>query len=225
MSLALLISFLRSYGLQLLLVIAVIGGGMWALDSAEQRGWDRRDAQAQKEAAKQQASADKELRENIADTATREQVAIQAIEQSNEAATTRADTLDKHLARQERARPLTPPKGATCDNHPAHAQPALEEPAAARPLLGHSVLDARTVRVLNDARQNAPAGPAPGGATNDADAEGEAAASAPTTITGRLFADNDLEVVRLYHELATRHNGLVDWVTHQCVPENPQPTH
>lgn len=213
MILTLALTFLRRFGIQLALAAAIVGAGWWALSAAEQRGWDRRDAQAQLEARQALDEANRIVRENIADAAARDQAAAATIDKLNAVAAGRAKTLNEHLAAQE----LTPqgnPHDALSGGQPTAAQPAV----AHRPLLGHAVLDAFTVRVLNDARANA-AGPAPGGAPAGADAEGQAAAFAPTTITGRDFADNDLEVVRLYHELATRHDGLVDWVNRQCVPE------
>lgn len=33
-------------------------------------------------------------------------------------------------------------------------------------------------------------------------------------LTLKEFVDNDLEIVRLYHELATYHDALVDYVQH-----------
>jgi hypothetical protein len=218
----LLLSLLRRFGIQIVVMAAIVGSGWWLLNRAEQRGWDRRDDQAQVEAAEAERNAGTILLENVADAAERDRIANDKIDALNAAAHTRAGTLSEHLAAQERTQPPTPTQGAT--HGPVRpSEPAFAAADVPRPLLGHSVLDAFTVGVLNDARRNAP-GPTPGGAAPGADAEGQAAASAPTNITGRLFADNDLEVVRLYHELATRHDGLVDWVNHQCVPEKPQPT-
>ncbi|MFT4064256.1 hypothetical protein [Paraburkholderia sp.] len=33
--------------------------------------------------------------------------------------------------------------------------------------------------------------------------------------TVKEFTDNDLEIVGMYHALATYHDALVDWVQHQ----------
>lgn len=216
----LLLTLLRRFGLQALVIAAIAGTGWWALHRAEQRGWDRRNALAQAEARAAEVRAGEIILENIADAADRDRAASAAIDQLNHAAASRARTLNDHLAAQE-AIPFQP-RGTTHDDNLPVAGLAPAPAFSAHPLLGQSVLDRRTVGLLNDAR--AGLAPAPGGAPAGTDAEGEATASTPTAITGRIFADNDLEVVRLYHELATRHNGLVDWVNHQCVPEKPQPT-
>lgn len=215
-------SFVRAnWRIALIAALALAGFFWWRgqLSAAEQRGWDRRDAIAQSEAYAAEQRAGEIILENIADAAARDHAAQEAIERQRQAAATRTRTLSDHLAQQEATRP----QGAPRDHDSAHAQPATDLAAAPRPLLGHAVLDRRTVGLLDAARRNDPLDPAPGGAAGLADAEGAAAASAPTNITGRHFAENDLEVVRLYHELATRHGGLVDWVNHQCVPEKPHP--
>lgn len=201
--------------------------GAWVLSSAEQRGYDRRNSELQAQELLQQKSNTDELLKNIADSAAVDQKAAESIERTNQAAAQRASVLGNHLAAQG-AKPFNPPRKSNDDDvsttKPAAAQVAESDTAV--PLLGQSVLDRLTVRVLNDARTNAAPAEA-GGTSAGADAEGEASADAPTTITGADFAGNDLEVVRLYHELATRHNGLVDWVNRQCVPETGAllPTH
>lgn len=193
--------------------------GAWVLSSAEQRGYDRRNSELQAQELLQQKSNTDELLKNIADSAAVDQKAAESIERTNQVAAQRASVLGNHLAAQG-AKPFNPPRKSNDDDvsttKPAAAQAAESDTAV--PLLGQSVLDRLTVRVLNDARTNAAPAEA-GGTSPGADAEGEATANAPTTITGADFADNDLEVVRLYHELATRHNGLVDWVNRQCAPE------
>lgn len=203
--------------------------GMWALSAAEQRGYDRRNSELQAQELLQQKSNTDELLKNIADSAAADQKASESIERTNQTAAQRASVLGKHLATQG-AKPFNPPRKSNDDDvsttKSATAQTVA--PDSAIPLLGQSVLDRLTVRVLNDARANTDAAPTEArGTSPGADAEGEASADAPTTITGADFADNDLEVVRLYHEMATRHNGLVDWVNRQCVPETGAlpPTH
>ena len=205
------------------LLAAVVALGAWALSSAEQRGYDRRNSELQAQELLQQKSNTDELLKNIADSAAVDQKAAESIERTNQAAAQRASVLGNHLSAQG-AKPFNPPRKSNDDDvsttKPAAAQAAESDTAV--PLLGQSVLDRLTVRVLNDARTNAAPAEA-GGTYPGADAEGEATANAPTTITGSDFADNDLEVVRLYHELATRHNGLVDWVNRQCAPEPEAP--
>lgn len=206
--------------------------GMWALSVAEQRGYDRRNAELQAQELRQERGNAEQLLKNIADSAGADQQAAASIEKTNQAAAARAQTLGAHLSAQG-SKPFNsqrknhdhnsanPKQAAALAAEPAESSPAV-------PLLGQSVLDHLTVRVLNNARANADAqAPETGSSSAGADAEGEASADAPTTITGADFAGNDLEVVRLYHELATRHNGLVDWVNRQCVPETGAllPTH
>ena len=207
------------------LLAAVVALGAWALSSAEQRGYDRRNSELQAQELLQQKSNADELLKNIADSAAVGQKAAESIERTNQTAAQRASVLGNHLAAQG-AKPFNPPRKSNDDDvsttKPAAAPAAEPDPAI--PLLGQSVLDRLTVRVLNDARANADAAPTEArGTSPGADAEGEASADAPTTITGADFADNDLEVARLYHELATRHNGLVDWVNRQCAPEPEAP--
>lgn len=203
--------------------------GMWALSAAEQRGYDRRNAELQAQELRQEKGNTEQLLKNIADSASADQKATASIEKTNQAAAVRAQTLGAHLSAQG-SKPFNSPRKNHDHNsaNPKQTTAPAAESDPAIPLLGQSVLDRLTVRVLNDARANADAAPTEArGTSPGADAEGEASADAPTTITGADFADNDLEVVRLYHELATRHNGLVDWVNRQCVPETGAlpPTH
>lgn len=65
------------------------------------------------------------------------------------------------------------------------------------------VLDVGTVRLLNAARQ--------GSAVESAGGSNEAL-NAPSSVGVSKLIDNDLEVVKLYNELATRHDALVDAV-------------
>ena len=67
-------------------------------------------------------------------------------------------------------------------------------------------LDVGTVRLLNSAR----AGTAP-----DTTGLGDGESETPSEIGEAEFIDNDLQVVQMYHELATKHNALVDWVETQ----------
>ena len=195
--------------------------GMWALSTAEQRGYDRRNAELQAQELRQERGNTEQLLKNIADSVNADQQAAASIEKTNQAAAVRAQTLGAHLSAQG-SKPFNSPRKNHDHNsaNPEQTAALAAEPDPAIPLLGQSVLDRLTVRVLNDARANTDAqAPEAGGTSPGADAEGEASANTPTKITGADFANNDLEVVRLYHELATRHNGLVDWVNRQCAPE------
>lgn len=64
-------------------------------------------------------------------------------------------------------------------------------------------LDVGTVWLLNVARENVPF---------DTARLLDGASQAPSQIGAADFIDNDLEVVQLYHELAARHDALVDYV-------------
>lgn len=223
--LPLVLPLLRSYAKPLLILAAVASlllAGKLVLNSAEQRGWNARDAIAVQQAGEAELRAAEIVRANTEDAAQRSATVITKILLDGQAAADRSKSLSARLARQE-ATPFNPTgvsPHAVCNLPDAQPAPALAD--VARPLLGQSVLDVGTVRLLNEARLNAQPGDAPGGPTPGTDAQSEAAAAAPTPITGRIFADNDLQVVGLYHELAARHDGLVDWVNHQCAPQKPQ---
>lgn len=64
-------------------------------------------------------------------------------------------------------------------------------------------LDVGTVRLLDAARQ---------GIAPDTAGLGDAESQAPSHVGLPELIDNDLQVVELYHDLATRHDALVDWV-------------
>lgn len=67
-------------------------------------------------------------------------------------------------------------------------------------------LSVRLVRLLNNARTGSPVESA-----QRTDAEEQAASD----VTVSDLADSDVEVARLYRELAGRHDELVDWVSEQ----------
>lgn len=70
--------------------------------------------------------------------------------------------------------------------------------------IGSFRFDVGTVRVLDAARADLPASAAATGS----DAEGRA----PSSVGIPAFVSNDLEIVRQYHDLAKRHNALVDYI-------------
>jgi len=74
-------------------------------------------------------------------------------------------------------------------------------------------LDVGTVRMLNSARTGTDFDP-----TSISNAESEA----PSDIGAAEFIDNDLEVVGLYRELATRHDELVDWVNEKIIKKQAE---
>lgn len=65
------------------------------------------------------------------------------------------------------------------------------------------VLDVGTVRLLNDARE---------GAASDPAIFSDGASQAPSDVGQAELIDNDLQVIGLYHELAIKHDALVDYV-------------
>lgn len=101
------------------------------------------------------------------------------------------------IYRTVHAKPQKPTPGTEGLGDPA---PEQDCPAVADG--GTAFLDVATVRLLDDARAGAADAPAWG------DAEVEAAADVSVT----EFVQNDLEVVGMYHDLATRHDALVEWV-------------
>lgn len=58
------------------------------------------------------------------------------------------------------------------------------------------------------------------GRSFDPAAWSNAESEAPSGITDQDFIDNDLEVVGQYHDLAKRHDALVDWVSQTVLKQN-----
>lgn len=90
------------------------------------------------------------------------------------------------------------------------AQAHLKESKDDKPSQNHcnandAFLDPDIVFLLNSARIGVV------GATSGSDGESKATSG----IGIPAFIDNDLEVVGMYHELAERHNALVDWVSEE----------
>lgn len=211
--LPLILLLLRTYAKPLLALTAVASlllAGKLALDSAERNGWKARDAVAVQQVNDARLRAAEDARANAEDAAQRSAAVITKILLDGQAAADRSKSLSARLARQK-ATPFNPP-GAT--HHAAcnlpDAQPAPTLAYVARPLLGQSVLDVRTVRLLNEARANAQL-------ENGSSPDGDDEESAATAVTGADLAMNDLDVVRMYHDLSARHSGLVDWVQAQCI--------
>lgn len=207
---------LKKYLPFILAGLAIAGAVWWmasALERADQRGYDRRDAIAQTDAARVQEQITNERLANTLDAKVREDALIVVLAEQEERTDAAQIALSGYLAKQASKRytpSLQAPKDGSAPN------PGTPDEAYAPPLLGQSVLDVFTVGVLNDARANRPSSP-DGSAAGLSDAEEQAAAAAPTQITGGDFADNDLQIVGLYHDLAARHDQLVDWVGAQCL--------
>lgn len=75
------------------------------------------------------------------------------------------------------------------------------------PSLGDFYFDLGTVGLLNAARAGLPTTDA-----LDPSNGGDEALSAPSTVGILAFVENDLAIVRQYHELARRHDALVDYI-------------
>lgn len=130
------------------------------------------------------------------------EAALQA--QLDEARTT-IETIQREVQPRVIYRPARSPKGGNVgisvpgnEQHGGVPAPSCEGIADGV----DSFLDAGTVRLLNDARAGSLGSP------SGVDAEGEAAAE----VSIYSFVQNDLEVVGMYHDLAIRHDALVEWV-------------
>lgn len=196
MNLALIVAALRKIPAGLVITVAVF----LALSYVDNLGYERRNAELAIEMERQREKYDAEIEKSRIDAQAREDVLIAELAQARAAANQRATTLATHLKTQRR------PKEPSNATDPYDRCGTAPDPV----FLGSAVLDGRTVRLLNEARANTELAHSDAGA--GADEEGRA-----TAITGADLALNDLEVTRLYHELAARHSGLVDWVHAQCL--------
>lgn len=191
-------------------ILVVLALAVWLKQLGYQEGFKARDAIAQTEKATAADARTKALLQNVANARENDLQTIARLERSNALQTALAKRLTARLTEQEQT-----PYTATQEN------PSEQTPLP--PLLGQSVLDDGTVRLLNAARRG-DRDPESGSAAERGDAEGGAFAATAPYVTGRALAENDLEVVRLYHQLATRHDQLVDWVNQQCTRQQPQPS-
>jgi predicted peptidase len=155
---------------KLVLVAVLVTGGYYLITAIEQRGWDRRDALAQVQAAAVEKANSEERLTNLIDGQARDALLEIQLEALRTASATRATQLSTHLKAQTAA-PYQPKK-ANCDRSDqstaipdAQAAPDFDD----RPLLDQSVLDAVTLGLLNDARANR-ARPAPDIAPTSGDA-------------------------------------------------------
>lgn len=117
------------------------------------------------------------------DQSIKQDVVITAkVEASNKKVDVIRKKVAKRIQTQEKQNEITTEVGNTC---------------------GPLYLDVGTVWLLNDARGYAPP---------DATAQSDAASQAPSEIGAAEFIDNDLEIIKLYRELGTDHDALVDYV-------------
>jgi len=186
----------------LALVVALAAGAWWHGERRYQAGYAAREAVLVRDQLK---SADKAIENTKANVAESREIdkAVQARQAAElAAAKDRASRLEKALAQQERT-PYQPPTLEA--NHEAK-----------KPLLGQSVLDVFTLCLLNAERAGIEQ-PGSACAAGRADEEIAAAAATPTEVGGGDLARADQELSAQYRDLATRHDGLVDWVEEHII--------
>lgn len=86
--------------------------------------------------------------------------------------------------------------------------PTSHQESSACPDTAAGELTVGAVRLLNAARANT---------TVDTASWDDGESQAPSGVTYQEFVLNDLEVVGMYHDLAIRHDMLVDWVREQVI--------
>ena len=193
---------LKSY-IYLAAAAALAAALFWGGNALYQAGYDARDAIAVRAQADELQRKVTEGQQQIQDARAADLKVAAQLAAEKAAAKTRAARLDTALAQQER----TPfkPKDPTDET---------------KPLLGQSVLDVFTLCLLNAERAGA-VSPASACAPGRTDEEVRAAAATPSEVGGGDLARSDQEVARLYRELATRHDGLVDWVDTNVIKGAP----
>ncbi|MCY1197866.1 hypothetical protein D9M72_92340 [compost metagenome] len=180
--------------IEIILVVALALGAWWLHHTGYQDGYAARDAIVLRDQVRAADQAIAKTQENVqAALATDEKLRTEAVAEKK-AYDTRAQRLDRVQTTQEKPHAPQPPT--------APAKPVL---------LGSSVLDLFTLCLLNAERDGA-GSPAAACAPERTDAEVDAAAATPTEVGGGDLARNDLEVTRIYNDLAKRHDGLVEWV-------------
>jgi hypothetical protein len=169
--------------LALLIGLAVGGaGGFWG-------GWELAKADIAENQLEQVTEARKDDANAVADS-QRETNAIASQVASNKANSTKAQREARRHVEQS--------------NQPANISPATPEGESVRLVSGDEHLGVGLVCVLDAARTNrAPDCPTAGS---------DEASGATPDATVSDFIENDLEVVRMYHDLAARHAALVQFV-------------
>lgn len=110
------------------------------------------------------------------------------------------DTAQVKIAKTVKAR-ISSQINKTNEGKNDEGQSALLDPKSC----GKFYFDSISVRLLNDARQGTEAG-------LDAAVSGNEEVATATSIGIEEFVANDLEIIRMYHDLAKRHDELVDAV-------------
>lgn len=186
----------------MLLAALVLGVGNFAY----QAGWSARDAKA-KELAAESA---RQITRLIAEKTHLAQEKDVELEQAK-------DALEEEIASyQQQLSDIAARKRAdkTKENQRGITQTTQPETEARTDDFFAAVLDPDAVRLHNQARRGGGGGKDGGSASTGYEEVSEVAPSRP--VTGLEFARNDLEVVRLYRELAIAHDELVDWVSREC---------
>jgi hypothetical protein len=208
----------ESIRLPLMIILMIVAFVM--VGRAENAGYERRDQQLRTQHAEQIAQLERQWGQNVLAAQAESKQVRQELEKTERTSTERIKTLSAHLKAQEKT--YLERRHDRAPNTQDPPEPgSLAAGSPDRPLLGAAVLDEHTVRLLDNARANRD--DEGGGAAGRADEEVRAAAAA-APVTGTEFAENDLLVVKQYHQLATRHDRLVDWVNKQCVDPARQPT-
>lgn len=157
------------------------------------------------------AKATSDLQSEVAQTHNRETGLIKKIETS--------DALIASLKKEIKNEPVVVFAKSRASARPSVAASAAGSTAVSNLECSSAVGDDRpvlsvgTVGVLDSARVNA---------RLDTPSGGDAAFRTPSDIAVSDFVDNDLEVVRLYHRLATRHDALVEFVEQKMKESSAQ---
>lgn len=207
--------------------IALASAPLWAvsryIDSVENRGYQKATAEFREKERQEQEALKQKRTENIAD-ATKRSNEVTTKENKIQGSSAKGRvSASKHLAQVRKEHE----DGRYYYSNGAGAVP--QSPATANYShsginLASSNLDRLSVWLLNDARQGFPSEQrgcidAPASSDDSCRPPADSAAKELTEVTGPDLVDNDLEVVRMYNQLAIRHNGLVDWVeTHITKP-------
>lgn len=189
--------------LTLVAVIALAFGGGWFTKGKFVQAAQTKQAKAE---VKQYQQAEQGTAKNVVAANDKSQVIEQKVQASNTRVKAIQSAAAKRVITQEKAREqYTKELFRKSELQAGHPAAGVDE-AQAGSVCGRFEFDVGTVRLLNDAR----AGQA--GAAVDPTAGSDAASQAPSGVGIPALIDNDLEIVKQYHELAERHDALVDSV-------------
>lgn len=186
--------------------LLIVGAIWYTHHSAYSAGYAARSAEAIAEHSAMEVLYGERLLQNMAATAEANTNAEMAVSSAKAHISQIEKELKSTLTKQRKPNVQTSNPGES----------TAREEQNDRPLLGNCVLDLRSVRLLNEARTGSPI------QDDGRPSPGDDEESTPSAVTGADLALNDLQVVQLYHEVSIRHNGLVDWVTQQCLSPAPK---